>query len=542
MADWSKHNVGSPGNPVEEVHAGRVGTAGDPVEALHARAGAVDRLNGTLYASSVPEIQAAIDRQAGEGGGTVVVEPGTYPVDDETYPTLRSNVGLVARQPGSVTLRKAPGHYGRNFPTLRIEGEGGATARNWVVEGLVIDGNRDSVTFDAGVNVLAAGIGGRDLADGTIRNCRIEDTHGAGINLSGADRCTIDGVHARGAGHPDNDAAGVRLVAPRGCYLNAVTEACKKGFILGPTDNFPDRGLRDNVFRCRVLSTTNRHGVHLSTDVRRGQANRDTTLVAVVRDAQGHGLAVSGANADDNALDVRAVVRDAGRSGSGNGVTLVGVDRSTVTGVVSGAADHGIAFRGGSGNTVLAGLFDNGGVGVNEVAATDADDNVVYGQAAGNAMGAHAMAGPDSSLRLKDEWVLQNGMALSWFDSGGRPRELVSLTPDDDLELANRAGGDLRLSGGEEGAVAIRDAAGRDVFTYASGSPALSVRNAGLRAVTPGNGIGVTNAEDLSGKTGTFDGEIRMDDGTNTSKRMVPCVWDDENGRWVNTEDGSTFR
>jgi len=45
----------------------------------------------------------------------------------------------------------------------------------------------------------------------------------------------------------------------------------------------------------------------------------------------------------------------------------------------------------------------------------------------------------------------------------------------------------------------------------------------------------------LSGKTGVRDGEIRLDDGSNTSHRGMPCVWDDVNSVWVRAEDGTTF-
>ncbi len=46
---------------------------------------------------------------------------------------------------------------------------------------------------------------------------------------------------------------------------------------------------------------------------------------------------------------------------------------------------------------------------------------------------------------------------------------------------------------------------------------------------------------DLSGETGDYDGQIGLDDGTNTTHRGCLCVWDDTNSVWVNAEDGSTF-
>lgn len=50
-----------------------------------------------------------------------------------------------------------------------------------------------------------------------------------------------------------------------------------------------------------------------------------------------------------------------------------------------------------------------------------------------------------------------------------------------------------------------------------------------------GSGTAPTN---LSGTTGSHDGETRPDDGTNTSNRGVLCVWDDNASVWV-PQDGS---
>jgi hypothetical protein len=61
-----------------------------------------------------------------------------------------------------------------------------------------------------------------------------------------------------------------------------------------------------------------------------------------------------------------------------------------------------------------------------------------------------------------------------------------------------------------------------------------------LRLSNTGHGFGVTNAENLSGKTGNFDGEFRRDDGTNTAASGLYCHWDDANSQWVAT-DGTTF-
>jgi hypothetical protein len=71
----------------------------------------------------------------------------------------------------------------------------------------------------------------------------------------------------------------------------------------------------------------------------------------------------------------------------------------------------------------------------------------------------------------------------------------------------------------------------------------FEVANATARVTTSGQGVSIENAEDLSGKTGNYDGEIRMDDGTNTPARMTPCVWDDTNSKWrpTNAPSGSSF-
>lgn len=36
----------------------------------------------------------------------------------------------------------------------------------------------------------------------------------------------------------------------------------------------------------------------------------------------------------------------------------------------------------------------------------------------------------------------------------------------------------------------------------------------------------------LSGVTGAYDGQVRIDDGTNTAARGTQCVWDDVNAVW----------
>ena len=58
------------------------------------------------------------------------------------------------------------------------------------------------------------------------------------------------------------------------------------------------------------------------------------------------------------------------------------------------------------------------------------------------------------------------------------------------------------------------------------------------RFVIEGKGWGNRHIEDLSGQTGDFDGQIRIDDGTNTENRGIPCTWDDDGLQWV-PHDGS---
>jgi len=68
----------------------------------------------------------------------------------------------------------------------------------------------------------------------------------------------------------------------------------------------------------------------------------------------------------------------------------------------------------------------------------------------------------------------------------------------------------------------------------------LSALQNSLRVAVAGYGVAISNAENLSGKTGNYDGEIRMDDGTNTAARMTPCVWDNVNAVWRPVNSPST--
>jgi hypothetical protein len=63
---------------------------------------------------------------------------------------------------------------------------------------------------------------------------------------------------------------------------------------------------------------------------------------------------------------------------------------------------------------------------------------------------------------------------------------------------------------------------------FATGSPIRFQQGA---LAPSGAGFG-SSPEDLSGKTGSFDGEMRIDDGTNTAARGTMCVWDGTNSVW----------
>lgn len=68
-------------------------------------------------------------------------------------------------------------------------------------------------------------------------------------------------------------------------------------------------------------------------------------------------------------------------------------------------------------------------------------------------------------------------------------------------------------------------------------------QNGTTRFAIEGKGFGSSHIEDLSGQTGDFDGQIRLDNGANTPDRGTACVWDDFNGVWRPTHQpvGSSF-
>jgi len=119
--------------------------------------------------------------------------------------------------------------------------------------------------------------------------------------------------------------------------------------------------------------------------------------------------------------------------------------------------------------------------------------------------------------------------------------------------LVNMVGNGRVRNVSSGGAIRKYDTAGNDLWRHIAGAERigfggpwifpdaeLEERN-NIRISRTGYGLSIENAEDLSGKTGDYDGQIRMDDGTNTAHRMVPCVWDDVNAVWVDVTDGTTF-
>lgn len=117
--------------------------------------------------------------------------------------------------------------------------------------------------------------------------------------------------------------------------------------------------------------------------------------------------------------------------------------------------------------------------------------------------------------------------------------------------------GDLAFSDSAEGSVYYRDDNG-PVYPGGwlhmdNGTAALNENLGGaefrfrdavngvIRFRSSGKGFGTTHIENLSGQTGDFDGQERLDDGTNTPHRATKCVWDDVNSVWVDQTDGSTF-
>lgn len=85
------------------------------------------------------------------------------------------------------------------------------------------------------------------------------------------------------------------------------------------------------------------------------------------------------------------------------------------------------------------------------------------------------------------------------------------------------------------GDINIRNVNESAVFTASSTG---DVEVAGSTRHTSGTtGPSIETAENLAGKIGNHDGEIRMDDGTNTVARMTACIWDDTNRVWRPVND-----
>jgi hypothetical protein len=66
------------------------------------------------------------------------------------------------------------------------------------------------------------------------------------------------------------------------------------------------------------------------------------------------------------------------------------------------------------------------------------------------------------------------------------------------------------------------------------------VSNGPAEVAVTGNGVGVSNLENLSGKTGNFDGELRRDDGTNVGAGEY-CRWLNGPAEWKSIETGTQF-
>jgi len=198
---------------------------------------------------------------------------------------------------------------------------------------------------------------------------------------------------------------------------------------------------------------------------------------------------------------------------------------------VATASDEAILFEDGTENFVLGDL--HGG------AAVDLDDtgsggsNVFIFAYAPNGANLHSdstIIPGDTTTGMQFPGALHVKDVLKKITTNGRWELREHTTVDDWVQLVDFIGGNAFEIYDE-----VNDARRFRVASDRVDFPGYA------RTTNVGNGFAVTNAEDLSGKTGNADGEIRMDDGTNTAHRMVPCVWDDVNGVWVDVTDGSTF-
>jgi hypothetical protein len=136
--------------------------------------------------------------------------------------------------------------------------------------------------------------------------------------------------------------------------------------------------------------------------------------------------------------------------------------------------------------------------------------------------------GPDD--RLVDGQAFLGGLSISDFDGNGNSQLIELESVGNDTQVWQNRGGDL---------TARNKTASRNDFTIRGGGN-IDANTGAVRVLSAGKGVVINNAENLSGKTGNNDGEIRMDDGTNTAARMTPCIWDGTNSVWRPVNDPST--
>jgi len=176
-------------------------------------------------------LQAAVDKAARAGGGTVQIPAGTYPMDDALH--LRTGVHIVG-EPGTI-LKKVPGvsstilpwvGYGQNEIQVKEPGKfkvgmgvtiGDKNSFGFYETVASIIGKTGNTLFidqplahdysppaGAWVRSTFALISGRDVTDVSIRNLTLDGNvkekfgingcRGGGINLLGAHRAVIEGV------------------------------------------------------------------------------------------------------------------------------------------------------------------------------------------------------------------------------------------------------------------------------------------------------------------------------------------------------------
>lgn len=139
----------------------------------------------------------------------------------------------------------------------------------------------------------------------------------------------------------------------------------------------------------------------------------------------------------------------------------------------------------------------------------------------------------------------------TWNDIefGGRQRNhrLVWNEVDDNTVLADvtPTGGDnafLRAYTGQGLLIENRNSNAPETFPFRFDYENAFAQFRAYARFRSGYGFGCVDAEDLSGKTGNFDGEIRRDDGTNTADgNPANCEWDNAAGVWRVMRTDATF-